>query len=108
MKIIQIFGAVVAVHLLAFIFIFASPGCQSGPQHHPTPDATMPSQSATPAPSYTQPVTVGPSDLGTSGVGYNPASPSGHSAPTRPGSANAVALTPPKPAGPSRAGRASS
>ena len=26
MKILQIFGAVVAVHVLAFIFIFASPG----------------------------------------------------------------------------------
>ena len=96
MKILQIFGAVVAVHLLAFIFIFASPGCQSGPQNQPTPDATMPSHAAAPAPSYTEPVTVAPADLGTPGVSYNPASPSGYGTPTRPGSANAVALTPAK------------
>ena len=96
MKILQIFGAVVAVHLLAFIFIFASPGCQSGPQHQPTPDATMPSHAAAPAPSYTEPVTIAPADLGTPGVSYNPASPSGYGTPTRPGSANAVALTPAK------------
>jgi len=97
MKILQIFGAVVAVHLLAFIFIFASPGCQSGPQHQPTPDATMPAQTAAPLPSYSEPITVAPVDLGTPAVGYNPASPSGYAAPTRPGSANAVAITPPKP-----------
>ena len=96
MKILQIFGAVVAVHLLAFIFIFASPGCQAGPQHQPTPDATMPSHAAAPAPSYTEPVTIAPADLGTPGVSYNPASPSGYGTPTRPGSANAVALTPAK------------
>jgi LysM repeat protein len=99
MKILQIFGAVVAVHLLAFIFIFASPGCQSGPQHQPTPDATMPVQSGVSQPSYAEPVVLAPApvDLGTPGVTYNPASPSGYAAPTRPGSANAVAITPPKP-----------
>ena len=99
MKILQIFGAVVAIHLLAFIFIFASPGCQSGPQHQPTPDATMPTQSAVAQPSYSDPVVLAPApvDLGTSGVAYNPASPSGYAAPTRPGSANAVAITPAKP-----------
>jgi len=99
MKILQIFGAVVAVHLLAFIFIFASPGCQSGPQHQPTPDATMPAQSGVSQPSYAEPIVLAPApvDLGTPGVAYNPASPSGYAAPTRPGSANAVAITPPKP-----------
>ncbi len=92
MKILQIFGAVVAVHLLAFIFIFASPGCQSGPRTMPTPDATMPAQApaAAPADTFTTPViTPQPVDLGT------PAS--GHATPTRPGSANAVAVTPAKP-----------
>ncbi len=95
MKILQIFGAVVAVHLLAFIFIFASPGCQSGPRNIPTPDATVPTGGAvepvTFAPAAPQPV-----DLGTGAVGYNPASAAGHAAPTRPGSANAVAITPAK------------
>lgn len=97
MKILQIFGAVVAVHLLAFIFIFASPGCQSGPRNIPTPDATMPAGGNTAAPVTFNVATPQPVDLGTAPVGYNPASPGGHAAPTRPGSANAVALTPAKP-----------
>ncbi|SDR67068.1 LysM peptidoglycan-binding domain-containing protein [Opitutus sp. GAS368] len=95
MKILQIFGAVVAVHLLAFIFIFASPGCQSGPRNIPTPDATMPTGAAVEPVTFT-PTAPQPVDLGTSTVGYNPASPAGHAAPTRPGSANAVAIMPAK------------
>jgi LysM repeat protein len=95
MKILQIFGAVVAVHVLAFIFIFASPGCQSGPRNIPTPDATMPT-GTTVAPVTFSPAAPQPVDLGTPAVGYNPASPDGHAAPTRPGSANAVAITPAK------------
>ena len=79
MKILQIFGAVVAVHLLAFIFIFASPGCQSGPRTMPTPDATMPSASsesaAAPGFSVAAPQPV---DLGTPAPAYTPVSPSGH------------------------------
>jgi LysM repeat protein len=95
MKILQIFGAVVAVHLLAFIFIFASPGCQSGPRNIPTPDATVPTGSGIAPVSFT-PAAPQPVDLGTSSIAYNPASSSGYAAPTRPGSANAVALTPAK------------
>ncbi|HEY8995611.1 MAG TPA: LysM peptidoglycan-binding domain-containing protein [Lacunisphaera sp.] len=95
MKILQIFGAVVAVHLLAFIFIFASPGCQSGPHTMPTPDATMPTGSPQ------SPVTFNttapqPVDLGTPAATYTPAPSYGHAAPTRPGSAAAVAVTPAK------------
>ena len=98
MKILQIFGAVVALHLLAFIFIFASPGCQSGPRTMPTPDATMPTSAPATVDTFTTPsVAPQPVDLGTPAVSYNPASPSGHATPTRPGSANAVAVTPPKP-----------
>lgn len=96
MKILQIFGAVVVVHVLAFIFIFASPGCQSGPRNIPTPDATMPSGGTAAAPVTFSPATPQPVDLGTS-VAYTPASPSGYAAPTRPGSAAAVAITPAKP-----------
>lgn len=98
MKILQIFGAVVAVHLLAFIFIFASPGCQSGPRNLPTPDATTPEATATPPRSYGSTATPAPVDLGTAPVSYTPASPLGHATPTRPGSAAAVTVTPPKPA----------
>lgn len=99
MKILQIFGAVVAVHLLAFIFIFASPGCSSGPRTMPTPDATVPTgatAAATPPVAYqsSAPEAV---DLGTPAVSYTPASPLGHATPTRPGSAAAVAVTPAKP-----------
>src|SRR6478736_11419 len=97
MKILQIFGAVVAIHLLAFIFIFASPGCQSGSHNPPTPDATMPvADPAAPVAYNGNSVSPQPVDLGTPAVMYNPASPSGHAAPTRPGSADAVAITPPK------------
>ncbi len=97
MKILQIFGAVVAIHLLAFIFIFASPGCQSSPRNVPTPDATVPTASAPPADSPA--ASAPPADLGTGGdsaaaVLLTP----GRAAPTRPGSPNAVAVTPAKPA----------
>jgi LysM repeat protein len=96
MKILQIFGAVVAVHLLAFILIFASPGCQS-PTNIPTPDATMPTASA-PAPvSFNTPAaSPQPVDLGTSVTTYTPTS--DHATPTRPGSPAAAAVTPAKPA----------
>ncbi|MDQ5979750.1 MAG: hypothetical protein QG602_2725 [Verrucomicrobiota bacterium] len=97
MNILKIFGAVVAVHLLAFIFIFASPGCSSGPRNMPTPDATTP-VGPTVAPVAYNSAAPEPVDLGTApAVSYPPASPLGHAAPTRPGSAAAVAVTPPKP-----------
>ncbi|MEI7800592.1 MAG: LysM peptidoglycan-binding domain-containing protein [Opitutaceae bacterium] len=87
MKILQIFGAVVAVHFLAFIFIFASPGCQSGPRNIPTPDATAPV-----APSATQPVDTGTSVAAP--LTFSPALSAGHATPTRPGSPAAAALAP--------------
>jgi LysM repeat protein len=97
MKILQIFGAVVAVHLLAFIFIFASPGCQSGPRTIPTPDATAPSTSALSAPISYNTATPAPVDLGTApAVTYAPANDYGHATPTRPGSPAAAAVIPAK------------
>jgi LysM repeat protein len=97
MKILQIFGAVVAVHLLAFIFIFASPGCQSGPRNVPTPDATVPTGSSqSPVTFDTGAVSAPAADLGTPVVTYSPASPSGHAVPTRPGSPAAAAVIPAK------------
>jgi LysM repeat protein len=97
MKILKIFGLVVAVHLAAFIFIFASPGCQSGPRNIPTPDATMPAGATASTPVSFNIATPQPVDLGTAPAAYNSASTAGHAAPTRPGSANAVAITPAKP-----------
>jgi LysM repeat protein len=93
MKILQIFGAVVAVHLLAFIFIFASPGCQSSPRVMPTPDATMPGSSPSASTATAAPQAV---DLGTSSTTYAPAPASGQFAPTRPSSPAAAAITPSK------------
>jgi LysM repeat protein len=93
MKILQIFGAVVAVHLLAFIFIFASPGCQSGPHNVPTPDATLPTDSSAAAPApvtFNANATPQPVDLGTASA-Y---SSGGHNTPTRPGSPLAAAVSP--------------
>jgi len=93
MKILQIFGAVVAVHLLAFIFIFASPGCSSTPRNVPTPDATLPNASGSAAAiSYnsTPAETVVPTG------GYVPEGTPGRVSPTRPGSPNAAAITPAK------------
>lgn len=95
MKILQIFGWVVFIHIVAFVMIFASPGCQSGPRNIPTPDATMPSGGAA-VPISFSPASPQPVDLGTS-VAYSPAPSSGYAAPTRPGSAAAVAITPAKP-----------
>lgn len=100
MKILQIFGAVVAVHLLAFIFIFASPGCQSGPRHIPTPDATVTGPSGgTPIAYNSGAANPQPVDLGTAGpsVSYSPVREPGHAAPTRPGSPAAAAIMPSKP-----------
>lgn len=90
MKLLQIFGWVAALHVVAFIFIFASPGCQSGARNTPTPDATM-SASDGPAPvSY---ATAAPAPS----VSYTPPTAAGRAAPTRPGSPNAAAVIPPKP-----------
>lgn len=95
MKILQIFGAVVAVHLLAFIFIFASPGCQGSPRNVPTPDATLPTAAAPAASTLSygsgaaEP--AAPADLGTAAA-FTP----GRATPTRPGSPNAAAITPAK------------
>ena len=101
MKILQIFGAVVAVHLLAFIFIFASPGCQSTPRSTPTPDATMPATPAPSTPAVTYNATVQPlpdnaTTTAPASVTYTPPSTPDRAAPTRPGSPNAVAVTPAK------------
>jgi LysM repeat protein len=99
MKILQIFGAVVAVHLVAFLLIFASPGCQSSPRNVPTPDATVPTDSSAAPVTYNSSASAAnpqPVDLGASVVTFNPASASGHATPTRPGSPSAAAVTPMK------------
>lgn len=93
MKILQIFGAVIAVHVLAFFFIFASPGCQSSPRNIPTPDATTPMGGGNMAGTA---VTYTPAETG-SIYSYTAPAPAGRAEPTRPGSPNAAAIAPSKP-----------
>jgi LysM repeat protein len=99
MKILQIFGAVVAVHLLAFIFIFASPGCQSSSRNVPTPDATLPSgPSSASAITYASESPPPPVDLATTPAAAGaPGYASDRATPTRPGSPNAAAIMPARP-----------
>jgi LysM repeat protein len=50
MKILKIFGAVVGIHLVAFVLIFANPGCSSTAKQAsapPTPESTAPAPSIT-------------------------------------------------------------
>lgn len=93
MKILQIFGAVIAIHVAAFILIFASPGCQTGPRSIPTPDATVPSGG-----SNAGGVSYTPQDLNAQpATAYTAPSGGTRADPIRPGSPNAAALAPQKP-----------
>lgn len=96
MKILQIFGAVIAVHLLAFIFIFATPGCQSSPANRPTPDATVPT-GGTVSTMGGGGVAYTPTPVDTGATTYAPPPAAGRAEPTRPGSPNAAVLAPSRP-----------
>ncbi|HEU5080532.1 MAG TPA: LysM peptidoglycan-binding domain-containing protein [Opitutaceae bacterium] len=55
MKILKIFGLVVGIHVLAFMFVFAIPGCRSSTRHSPPPPQavqaeTQPVRMAAPSP----------------------------------------------------------
>lgn len=95
MKILQIFGYVVAIHLLAFIGIFSSPGCSSSPRNVPTPDATLPSTSGSSS-GITYPGSSPESVTPIQQPAYLPEATPGRVAPTRPGSPNAAAISPAK------------
>lgn len=91
MKILKIFGAVIIVHVIAFLFIFASPGCQSSSRSVPTPDATVSGDMGTTAPvNYT---TVAAESVPMHNT-YTAPSTYGRAEPTRPGSPNAAAIAP--------------
>jgi LysM repeat protein len=79
MKILKIFGIVVAVHAIAFIVMFANPGCRSSTSARPEPVIA-----AAPAsyPSGDEYVPVTPVDMSTAS-----AQPDGRFTPTRPGAA---------------------
>lgn len=110
MKILKIFGLVVGIHVVAFMFVFAIPGCRSTSRHSPrggAPEtAAAPSTGGYPAPESASPI-AGPSSssgdhalnpaTATSSptVSFTPSSaaPSVHFNPTRPGTTSAVAAT---------------
>jgi len=107
MKILRIFGIVLAVHVFAFILIFANPGCSTKPQSTPTPVDTVSSAGggvpaiSVPAATETSPIMVaqlGPNSTAST-VPFDPnapamsaASPMIRYSPTRPSTAAAVAL----------------
>jgi len=107
MKILRIFGIVLAVHAFAFILIFANPGCSTKPQTTPTPADTASIAPAgapaitVPAATESSPITVaplGPTPAASTG-GFDPNAPAAAAAspmirysPTRPSTAAAAAL----------------
>ncbi len=114
MKIVKIFGIVVAVHLVAFVVIFVNPGCRSTTSKPTSPstmaDSSAPSGSRTSSASDSDPVArpagMGASDLNpgssvptasdvTPSVSFSPPSNSGsRSTPTRPGTPAATSFEP--------------
>ncbi len=46
MKILKIFGLVVGIHVVAFVFVFAIPGCRSTSRHSPPPPASVQAERA--------------------------------------------------------------
>lgn len=124
MKILKIFGLVVGIHVVAFMFVFAIPGCRSMSRHSPPPTAAVQAEHAPTRPeaAYPQndaapPIASTPSSpavepalnpgIGASSPGVNfsmnsAGSTGAHANPTRPGSATPtrvntapVAETPP-------------
>jgi LysM repeat protein len=105
MSILRIFAGVVVIHLIAFVAIFATPGCQTGgTRHSATPDSTVPGGSTTVAAPAATGASVQPQPVATTHepaaqpvVTYTPPAGAGRAAPTRPGSPAAIAITPSKP-----------
>ncbi|PTY05517.1 hypothetical protein DB347_14150 [Opitutaceae bacterium EW11] len=108
MKILKIFGLVVGIHVVAFMFVFAIPGCRSTSRHSPrpgTPDTSMaPATGAYSAPESASPITSSslppssdaslnpPVSSASPTVSFNPnPAPTVHFNPTRPGSPAAAA-----------------
>ena len=104
MKILRIFGIVLAVHAFAFILIFANPGCSTKPQLAPTPADTASAAGGgapaitVPAATESAPITVAPlgPNPAASAVPFDPNAPAASSSirysPTRPSTAAAAAL----------------
>jgi len=97
MKILRIFGIVLAVHAFAFILIFANPGCSTKPQSTPAPADTV---SSVGAPSITVPAAPESSPITVAQLGPNPAAsaaPFDPSAPAAPAASPLVRYSPTRP-----------
>jgi len=116
MKILKIFGLVVGVHVIAFMFVFAIPGCRSTSRHSPPPPEAMQADRAqvraappTPVSDGTNAPLVADNSSASSPISSAPPLPAGnpaanlstdsfgfpvvHANPTRPGSPEAAGLT---------------
>lgn len=90
MKILKIFGLVVAVHAIAFVVIFANPGCRSTNSTSAEPVAAVSPAPYSSGDDYVPVTPVNPDEPAAGPVvGYS-AQTDGRFAPTRPGAAPAV------------------
>jgi len=96
MKILHIFGAVVAVHLAVFLIIFAVPGCRTTDKTRQASSASSESTSAASATAETPP--LAPAADAPAPVGAYAAPASVRFSPTRPGTAEAATVAPLQPA----------
>lgn len=101
MKILKIFGVVVAIHAFAFVLIFANPGCSSTGKPSqaataPTSEPTRPPTVAYNPPADTAPVISASPATSSAPIGFDPNAPAISApvrySPTRPGTAAATAV----------------
>jgi LysM repeat protein len=71
MKIIKIFGLVVGIHVVAFMFVFAIPGCRSNTRHSPPPPAAVQAESAPVRMAAPSPVTDAPNPISSGAYASN-------------------------------------
>ena len=103
MKILRVFGAVVGIHVFAFLFLLANPGCSSTGKPAPAPADTVAKNESSPTVSLptsssgsgsaTSPLTPAPLAGDASTVSFNSTASAGvRYSPTRPGTPAAAAL----------------
>jgi LysM repeat protein len=71
MKIIKIFGLVVGIHVIAFMFVFAIPGCRSNTRHSPPPPASVQAENAPVRMAAPSPVTDAPNPVSSGAYASN-------------------------------------
>ncbi|HWA09707.1 MAG TPA: LysM peptidoglycan-binding domain-containing protein [Opitutaceae bacterium] len=96
MKILKIFGVVVAIHAFAFVLIFANPGCSSTNSKPPAVATAPAAPPPAPVVAFAPPAGDAPVITGVSAGGFDPNAPavaaSVRYSPTRPGTPAATAV----------------